>query len=235
MSWLRYWVHARCLVYRSVGCKYHRTTSGQLRVLRYAIRHWFFSQGRKLIGTARCPSWLGMLIGPSPYHCSPIGRPPVHSSVKNEYLVLPLGEETAVQAVVGSIVRAFRRLKEPRIRERSARGYALYSVFPQLSSLFLPYGASSFLSHNRGRLQYSRLDFRLVVTSVGLSGLPLLNRTLTRVEYFYLRDKIYFCSRNWNLSPQIGSKRRLGRVNTGTLPVVWQAVLLVTTHNLATC
>ena len=51
----------------------------------------------------------------------------------NEYLVLPLGEETAVQAVVGSIVWAFRRLKKPRCRQMSARGYALYNVCPQLS------------------------------------------------------------------------------------------------------
>ena len=43
------------------------------------------------------------------------------------------GEETAVQALVGSIVRAFRRLKKPRIRELSARGYALHSVRPHHS------------------------------------------------------------------------------------------------------
>ena len=42
-------------------------------------------------------------------------------------------EETAVQAVAGSIVWAFRRLKKPRCREMSARGYALDSVCPQLS------------------------------------------------------------------------------------------------------
>ena len=47
--------------------------------------------------------------------------------------MLPLGQETAVQAVVGSIVWAFRRLKKPRCREMSARGYALHSVCPQLS------------------------------------------------------------------------------------------------------
>ena len=46
---------------------------------------------------------------------------------------LALGEETAVQAVVGSIVRAFRRLKKPRCREMSACGYALHSIYPQLS------------------------------------------------------------------------------------------------------
>ena len=52
---------------------------------------------------------------------------------KNEYLVLALREETAVQAVGNSIVWAFRRLKKPRYREMSARGYALHNVCPQLS------------------------------------------------------------------------------------------------------
>ena len=47
---------------------------------------------------------------------------------KNEYLVLTLGEETAVQALVGSIVWAFGRLEKLRIWEMSARGYALHSV-----------------------------------------------------------------------------------------------------------
>ena len=50
--------------------------------------------------------------------------------------MLALGEETAVQAIVGSIVWAFRRLKKPRCRGMSARGYALHSVCPQLSFLF---------------------------------------------------------------------------------------------------
>ena len=36
---------------------------------------------------------------------------------KNEYPVLSLGEETAVQAVVDSVAWAFRRLKKPRSRE----------------------------------------------------------------------------------------------------------------------
>ena len=57
---------------------------------------------------------------------------------KIEYLVLPLGEETAVQAVVGSIVWAFRRLKKPMSRGMSARGYALHSVY---LPTFLPSGA----------------------------------------------------------------------------------------------
>ena len=56
---------------------------------------------------------------------------------KNEYLVLALGEKTADQAVVGSIVWAFRRLKKPRCREMSSSGYALHSVYPQPSFLYL--------------------------------------------------------------------------------------------------
>ena len=43
---------------------------------------------------------------PTPFKC------------KNEYLVLALEEETAVKAVVGSIVWAFGRLEKPRSRER---------------------------------------------------------------------------------------------------------------------
>ena len=40
------------------------------------------------------------------------------------------GEETVVQAVVGSIVCVFRKFKKPRFWEMSARGYALHSVCP---------------------------------------------------------------------------------------------------------
>ena len=106
-------------------------------VWRYSVRPGFetrlcylvYSQARKLIGTARWPSSLGLLIEPSPHHCSPIGRP---YFCKNENLGLALGEETAVQTVVGSIVSAFRRIKRPRRWEMSARGYALYSVCTQL-------------------------------------------------------------------------------------------------------
>ena len=63
---------------------------------------------------------------------------PTPLKCKNEYPVLPLGEETAVQAVVGSIVWAFRRLKKPRCREMSVRGYALHSVPHQLSFFLFP-------------------------------------------------------------------------------------------------
>ena len=52
---------------------------------------------------------------------------------KNEYWVLELGEETAVQAVVGFIDLAFRRLKKPTSQEMSARGYGLHSVCSHLS------------------------------------------------------------------------------------------------------
>ena len=62
---------------------------------------------------------------------------PTPLKCKNEYPVLALVEETVVQTVVGSIVWAFRRLKKPRYREMSARGYALYSVCPQPFFCFL--------------------------------------------------------------------------------------------------
>ena len=45
-------------------------------------------------------------------------------------LVLALGEETAVLAVVGSIVWAFRRLKKPRFGELSARGSRFVAYVP---------------------------------------------------------------------------------------------------------
>ena len=53
---------------------------------------------------------------------------PTPLKCKNEYLVLALGEETAVKELVGCIVWEFRRLKNPRCRDMSARGYALHSV-----------------------------------------------------------------------------------------------------------
>ena len=88
-----------------------------------------------LIGTARGRgSSLGMHIGLSTHHCSPLslclrGRPsPLNC--KNESMVITLEEETAAQTVVGSIVWALRKLRKPRCREMSARSYALHSVNP---------------------------------------------------------------------------------------------------------
>ena len=77
---------------------------------------------------------------------------------KNEYLVLALGEETAVQAVVDFIVRAFHRLKKPRSREMRARGYALHSVCPQLYFfLFLPCHARVYSVHRRATPQVNHV------------------------------------------------------------------------------
>ena len=53
---------------------------------------------------------------------------PTPLKCENAYPVLALGEETAAQAVGGSIVWAFRRFEKPRSQEMSARGYALHSV-----------------------------------------------------------------------------------------------------------
>ena len=50
------------------------------------------------------------------FEASPLfthGARPSPLNCKNEYMVLALGEKTAAQAVVGSIVWAFRRLKKP--------------------------------------------------------------------------------------------------------------------------
>ena len=68
---------------------------------------------------------------------------PTSLKCKIVYLMLRLGKETAVQAIVGSIVWAFRRLNKRRCREMSARGYALHSVCPkfpffQLNSCRMP-------------------------------------------------------------------------------------------------
>ena len=64
---------------------------------------------------------------------------PLHSSVKRSTWCFHW-EETAIRAVVGSIVWAFRRLKKPRCREMSARGYELHSVPLSLPLSFFPVG-----------------------------------------------------------------------------------------------
>ena len=59
---------------------------------------------------------------------------------KNEYLVLALRKKFPAKAVVGFIIWAFRRLKNPRCREMSARGYALHSICPNfLFSFFVKF------------------------------------------------------------------------------------------------
>ena len=57
---------------------------------------------------------------------------------KNKYSVLALREETTVQALIGSFVSEFRRLKKPRSREMSARGYVLHITY--VPKNFFPYG-----------------------------------------------------------------------------------------------
>ena len=60
---------------------------------------------------------------------------------KNKYLVFALMEETAVQAVVSSIIWASLRLKNPRSQdEMGAHSYSLHSVCPQLSFFSSSYG-----------------------------------------------------------------------------------------------
>ena len=94
---------------------------------------------------------------------------PLHSSVKNEYPVIPLGEET-VQAVVGSIVWTFRRLKKPRRREMSARGYALHNVCPKLSfPSFHLFVSNFFLQIISDVLLYEQVYLRIIMNRTALS------------------------------------------------------------------
>ena len=93
-----------------------------LRIDRSRVRNSLVPSGYSIrqknsIGIARWPSSLGMLIMPTRHHCSRIGGTQFHSIV-NEYLVLALGEETAVQVVVGSIVWALRDSKSQGVGEK---------------------------------------------------------------------------------------------------------------------
>ena len=72
-------------------------------------------------------------MGPSAHHCSPKGRAPIHSSVKTSTWCLHQGRwklQSRQQTDLSS--RRFATQKS-RIRDMSARGYALYCVRPQLS------------------------------------------------------------------------------------------------------
>ena len=74
---------------------------------------WVWIDGGLIVFlVSKCHYWaepsplLAHRARPTPFNC------------KNEYLVLALGEETAVQVVVGCIVWVFRRLKTPSQDER---------------------------------------------------------------------------------------------------------------------
>ena len=125
---------ARCLA-RVAQRAERRTRDRNVPGSKLACSIWFFPSARKLVGIARWPSSLVVLIGPSPHHCSPTGRALLHSSVKTSTRCFHWGEETAVHAIVGSIIWAFRRQKKPRCREMSTRGYALHSECPKFSFL----------------------------------------------------------------------------------------------------
>ena len=132
-------------------------------------------------------------MGPSPRHSLPIGRAPVHSTVKPSTWCLHV-EETAVQAIVGSIVWAFSRLKKPRSREMSARSYALHSVRPKLSFFFFLIQDAG---HTAGVLKMGRVlvsgNSRISMENVskvsillGLSRLLVYpSRTLNVYSLFY--------------------------------------------------
>ena len=91
---------------------------------------WFPAFGKQVAD----PSLFTSRSRPSPLNC------------KNEYLVLALGEESANEIVMGSIVWAFGRLKNLRSRKMSARGCALHSVCPQL--FFFLFGSHRLAIHS---------------------------------------------------------------------------------------
>ena len=59
-----------------------RTRDREVPGSELACAIWFSLSARKLVGIARWPSSLVVLIGPSSHHCSPIGRAPIQSSEK---------------------------------------------------------------------------------------------------------------------------------------------------------
>ena len=99
---------------------------------------------------------------------------PTPLKCENEYPVLPLGEETAVQAVVW----AFRRLKKSRRREMSARGYALHSVFPQLHFSYV-LKSILFLGFTTNR-RWGRRTLSRFMSSPSFK-FPVLDTSITRV------------------------------------------------------
>ena len=65
------------------------------------------------------------------------GARPTPVKCKNEYLLLALGEGTEVQAVVGSMAWAFRRLKKAKESGDERPWLRAYGVCPLFSFLFL--------------------------------------------------------------------------------------------------
>ena len=86
------------------------------------------------------------------------------------------------QAVVGSIVWALRRLKKPRSREMSARGYALHSVRPQLYFSNFQY-AEAGLKYTVTSFKDKRLaDSKLIAELVNTIRANVVNMACLRDE-----------------------------------------------------
>ena len=73
---------------------------------------------------------IGLRLAIAQAHASPL-------NCKNEYMVLALAEQTAAQAVVGSIVWAFHRLKKQGFGRCAPAATRVVAYGPQFS-LFLP-------------------------------------------------------------------------------------------------
>ena len=121
------------------GAKAQRRTRGwEIPGSKLAWAICFFPLGKKMNRHCYVAQFAGNAHWAEPSPLFGYRARPSLLNCENEYLVLALVEGTAAQAVVGSIVWAFRRLKKPKSREMSARSYALHSVRLQLF-LFLSY------------------------------------------------------------------------------------------------
>ena len=106
--------------------------SVRLRTNMFPVRNSHGPTGlRKLIGTSRWPSSMGLLIGPSLSSLFAHGWRSSPLNCDNDYLVHEPEEETAVQAVDSNSVRGFRRLKKPSSREMISATVAAFSCCPQ--------------------------------------------------------------------------------------------------------
>ena len=106
-------------------------------------------------------------------------------SIRFDVLRRSMAYEVPNQAVVGSIVRAFLRLKKPRDhRERSARGYALHSVCSHLFFMAnapwrrrivikVPWRSSIAMHDTQSRARFSTFAVPLARISINIAGSTL--------------------------------------------------------------
>ena len=114
-----------------------RTFSKKIRLLkspsRFSSMLRFRFQAVKLWSCQKTPWWQDLCL----YSVCPVTRPSCTIRTKRYNFLRSISGRQFVNLTESiEIVWAFRRLKKPRSREMSARGYALHSVCHQLSFSF---------------------------------------------------------------------------------------------------